>query len=81
MLEVPVQEAGTEPPCFRCLFDKPISEGWCQPETCEMLDAWLMDNDFSWVKYAGAWILKLEFQNNMKSESLSDEFESNSNFL
>lgn len=48
------------PPCFRCLFEKPINPSWCDPETCEMLTAWLADDGFKWQKYVSAWLVDLE---------------------
>lgn len=79
MLKVPEKEqSGTKQteipvPCFRCLFDKPISEGWCYPETCEMLDAWLTDKDFSWDNYVLKWLLSLERENVKRTHLKEDE--------
>lgn len=74
MLKVPVPRAGAEKqlevPCFRCLFVKPISEGWCHPETCQMLDAWLTDNAFSWEKYFLNWLMGIELENVKKNEPM-----------
>lgn len=67
MFNVPVVSTGTKkqtaPPCYQCLFDKPISEGWCYPESCKMLDAWLTDEDFSWDKHVLKWLTHLEQEN------------------
>lgn len=77
MLEVPETGSGTEkelgvPPCFRCLFEKPISENLCNPETCKMLDLWLTDDNFSWHKYVLSWSLELELKS-VKSNGLTEE--------
>jgi hypothetical protein len=53
-------ELGT-PPCFRCLFEKPISD--CNPEICDMLESWLMGMDVS------EWAVRLELKYVEKAKS------------
>lgn len=66
MLKVPEAASGTrlsDPvPCFRCLFVKDIPDSWCDPQTCEMLEQWLLDRDFSWDKYYTGWSLRLSLK-------------------
>lgn len=56
-----------EVPCYRCLFEQPFCSGWCDPNTCEMLENWLKDDDFDWKKYALGWILNMEIKHNTNS--------------
>lgn len=67
------KEPSVPPPCFRCLFEKPIQDNWCEPETCEMLDHWLLDSEFSWMKYAAGWVLSLELKSYKANMSYAAE--------
>lgn len=77
MLKVPEKEqSGTKqeipPPCYRCLFDTFLAQG-CDPTTCQMLDAWLADDSFSWDKYELKWLLGLERENVKKNHPPKEE--------
>lgn len=60
-------------PCFRCLFEKPISDGWCDPATCEMIEYFLRDKAFSWDKYYSRWITNLKNKNSVEN-GLKEEY-------
>lgn len=77
MLKAPEETSGVpkqaEIPCFRCLFEKPIDEGKCVPEKCDMIDFWLNDPNFSWTKYYFKFMLRLQQENSKNNGSFAEE--------